>query len=149
MTDDTPFDRPPDQPWDKGHHEAYTCLTIEVKVCQDANGRVWSIHDFQSPEDMKLAGMLQQGGVKQVAFALLTEAIRREAFLDVLAAMSENPEYVVKWLQGTPEEKQKIEHDLAVSMIRMMNASSRKMALGIAKETLAMIGSQIPNPDSD
>jgi len=111
---------------------------MEVEVCQDQYGRVWSRHDFQGQADAETAQGMPQSGIQQVAFALLTEAIRRESYVDLIVEIGKDPGFEKRYRGATPEQREAIVLDLAGSTIKIVNGSLRKMALGITQEILAM-----------
>ena len=129
----------PSHPWVKGTHEEYTAVVLEVEVCQDKHGRVWSRHDFQSQEDAETAQGMPQAGIQQMAFALLTEAIRRESFVDLMVEMSKGTGFEDRYRKASPEQREAMVMEMATSTIKAMNGSLRKMALGVTQETLAMV----------
>ena len=84
--------QPPARPWKKGDQTDYSALIIEVEVCRDKQGMVFSSHRLQGVEDRQVAMSWPTGGLEQVCFALLVEAVRREALLGIITVMSGEPE---------------------------------------------------------
>lgn len=80
-------------------------ITILVRISRDSAGGVGSGHDFASDLDRKTAMGWPSGGLEQVVFGLLSEAIRREAFLDLIIQMTERPEYQDALRGMGPEER--------------------------------------------
>jgi len=130
--------RPP-LPWKKGKSQDYTAFQLVVNVCQDEQGNVWSEHDFLSDEDQELARGLSQGGVPQIAHALLTEAVRRETFMCALIMQSKDPEFFQGWVKGTGEEKVAHEEQLGGYAQHVITRTLEKMGHRAAAGILAMM----------
>ena len=77
---------------------ASNVVSLEIRVCVDAAGCVWSLHKFATPDDEEKARGWAGGGIRQIAHALLTEALRRETFVCALVEMSRNPDFLAKFL---------------------------------------------------
>lgn len=122
-----------------GKHPEHTCFQITVTIAQDAEGRMWSEHEFTTPTDQQMSLTLPNGGVPQVAQALLTEAARREVYCGVLAKLSRDPEFLNRWTTGTDEERQRIEVELANASVLVMNRSAVRLALSTAVDILGMM----------
>ena len=121
---------PPMLPWQKGSHEDHAVLTVEVDVCRDLIGRVFSMHRLQGEDDASVASTWPGGGHEAVGFALLTEAIRREAMLEVLILASQNGSHIRR-IMALPEEERRLEFD--------------KMGAGLTGVLLKIIGQIAPN----
>ena len=65
-----------------------------VQITVDEHGHVKSLHDFQTPEDAAISQKWDGGGVRHIAHALLTEAVRREAYVCALLAMTQDKEFL-------------------------------------------------------
>lgn len=129
---------PPDFPWRKGKSEDYTSYIVEVYVCQDSSGALFSRHGYQSTTDQKIAESLETMGEEQTSFALFLEACRRESFLGVLAKMTEDRDYIAKYTASSDEERLAMESELANQFAGIMLRNVSKMASEVAAETLAM-----------
>lgn len=141
---DSPSNRPPERPWVTGQHPEYTAFNLVVSVCQDRLGRVYSGHDFQSPKDAAAALALPQAGVKQVAYGLLVEAVRRELFVEILIALSTSNGYLEGWAGATEETRRQIERDLGATASLVMSRVIEKMAPECAREVLSMLTATHP-----
>jgi len=113
-----------------------------VTVSQDDQGRLWSEHEFATERDRATSLTLPNGGVPQIAQALLTEAARREIYCGVLAKMSKDPDLITRWDTADAEEKHRIEVELANAGILVMNRSAVRLALSTAVDILGMIKSR-------
>ena len=133
------MNRSPDKPWKRGKHPTYTALRLTVNICQDEHGNVWSDHDFETPEDEKLAGELPQGGAPQVAHALLTEAVRREAFLCALIELTKTPGLLTLWREAGDAERARIEQELEHAAKHVITSTLTKMVPGAVAEILSMM----------
>lgn len=109
-------DQSPPKPWLPGKHPTYTSYRLVVNVCEDEHGRVWSDHTFYTEEDAEVAGGTRNGGVEQIAHALLVEALRREAFVDILVRVSKTPG-LLSQLQGDQQEAFHKEIEQVVSQV--------------------------------
>ena len=133
----------PRKPWKKGRQSEYTALQLVVNVCQDKHGRVWSDHEFLTPEDQQLAQGLAQGGAPQLAHVLLTEAVRREAFMCILIQATKDPEFLSQWVEGSTEDKARIEAEIQNFVSHVLTKTVGKMVPGAVSETLMMISEQM------
>lgn len=143
MTEPAPDLRtPPPTPWTKGSHEAYSAFSLTVDVCQDEFDRVWSSHCYETPEDEAVALQLKSGGAPQVAYALLTEAMRREAFVLTLVRMSKDPDFIQTYKTASDEVKRGMEADLGIAARQIMANTMSKMVAGVGREILSMVASE-------
>lgn len=128
----------PPKPWEKGNHEEYTHWQLVVNICQDNMDRVWSDHDFASPLDEKTALSASYCGVPQTAHALLAEAVRREAYAEVLASMSKG-DVVKRYADSDPEEKERIVTEVAGQVESVLGLTISKMVKGASRGVLDMM----------
>jgi hypothetical protein len=117
----------------------YSALTLEVHLCEDPTGRVWSYHDFQTPEDEATALGLRHAGAQQVAYALLTEAYRRECFVVVLTEMSQEPGFLDRYRSGDPEAHKALETRISEAAQEVMRRTLKKMGSDVSREILEML----------
>lgn len=132
---------PPSLPWKKGIHPEYRSFCLEVRVCQDNTGNVFSVHGIQDEEDQNVLQSMPSGGLEQICYGLLCEAIRREAFLEAIVNHNEDSDYVFKYIDGNEEHRHKVESDLSRSIVDMLTKTIIKMAPAAAREILAMMES--------
>lgn len=79
---------------------------LEVLVRRDkTTGRVYSTHRPQSEFDEKLLLTWPSGGLEQATFALLVEAVRKEALLSVILDASKDPNWLARFRGANPEER--------------------------------------------
>ena len=114
-------------------------VVLEVHITQDEFGRVSSIHEFRSPEDEKRSRQWKNGGVRQIAHALLTETARREAYVCALVRLTQEPEFLDAYVQGTEADRTKAEQQLAQALQVVVHRTLGKMGPDIAKEVLEMM----------
>lgn len=131
---------PPPMPWKKGIHEDYKCFVLEVRVCCGPNGDVWSVHDVQSPEDGEVTKTLDSFGQNQMAHALLTEALRREAFWQVLLELEGDKSFVEKYKNLDESGQELVVKKLTNSCRYVVNKASERMMPNVVKEILTMVG---------
>lgn len=138
------WNKPPPAPWEVGVQEKYTATSLTVSICQDQFDRVWSGHHFSSPEAEEAALALPQGGVKQIAFGLLVEALRRELFVEILVALSQNGDYIAKWSSAEAATQRNIEREIGATAQQVMSRTIEKMAPDCAREVLTMLSPTPP-----
>lgn len=102
--------------WARGKHMDAEVAVLEVYIRRDVHGRILSAHQPASDADAQVLLGWPSGGLEQAAFALLAEAVRREALMDVLLQDSHQPE----WRNATEGERQttidRIERAVRTSM---------------------------------
>lgn len=129
---------PPPHPWEK--RKGYACVDLRVRLVETPEGWVFSEHDFATPEDEKT--VLAQGGHKQIAYALTTEALRRETFVCLLVAMSREPRVLEWYAKGDESYRQSIENQVSNAALATLMGLAQKMLPGISKEVIHMALSQ-------
>lgn len=129
----------PPKPWAPGKQPTYTSFRLVVNVCQDTFGNVWSDHEFATPEDEQVARGLRQGGVLQIAHALLTEAVRREVFTSILMKLSQDPTLLSRWPNMTEEERRQVEDELSAAALHVVTKTTTKMLPGAVPGVLTML----------
>ena len=133
----------PRYPWKKGTHEDYECLVIEVEICRDAIKQVYSSHRPQTQADQDLAMTWPGGGQEHIAFALLTEAARREAILALLMNMTHHQGFLAQ-LQGMePEHLDAKLAEITESVLSLMG----KLAQEIMPEVVRGAYESMVRPD--
>ena len=130
---------PPPLPWPVGVHPEYTATTLEVHLCEDPTGRVWSYHTFASSEAEQASCQLRHHGVQQIAYALLTEAYRREAFVVALTELSRNPQMLEDYRNGDASARAHLETLVGTSAQEVMRRTLERMGSDIPREVLAMM----------
>lgn len=129
----------PPKPWAQGVHPTYSAFRLIVNVCQDEFGNVWSDHEFATPEDEETAQGLRQGGVLQIAHALLTEAVRREVFTTILVKLSQNPTLLSTWPKLSAKEQRQVEDELSAAALHVVTQTTTKMLHKSVPGVLAML----------
>lgn len=135
----TDVTQPPPPPWEKGTHEDYSSLVIEIAVCRDARGRVFSRHALQDALDHETAMKWPGGGQGEVAFALLVEAVRREALLGLLVALTDDPDFATKIDALDPEEREAKMGELVVNLRSQMDNVVARLARGALEEAVLTV----------
>ena len=133
---------PPNELWERGTHGHCSTVVLEVRVCLDAAGHLWSAHNYQQVEDEARANSWAGGGVRQISFALLTEALRREVYACALIELTKNPEYLKKFQAADEKTKEELSLALGEGAVQVLTNTSKRMAQGAAQEILAMLLSQ-------
>lgn len=140
---------PPKRPW---HRDAdgYTFTELTVRVVEDDDGWTFSEHDFATPEDAEATARMRNGGVKQVAFALTTEALRREAFLCLLVEMSKvkDGERLLRVVREDPGFRERVANTVARGALATFMGMAQKMLPDIAREVIDMAMQQHEGPEN-
>ena len=131
--------QPPEALWQgRGVHPTGTTVLLSIHVCKDDQGQIWSFQQPATPEDARLLETWQGHGTRALAHVLLVEALRREAHLCLLTALSKDTELVQKYLKGNEAEKEAIEHDLAVACMDVVQVASPKIVPDAVREIMNM-----------
>lgn len=130
---------PPEALWEDGPNTA----VLEVRVHQDEENRIWSVHQFRSPSDEQKAFHWPGGGARQLAYAFLTEALRREAYTSILVEMSKDKDFLKKYKASNEEIQAQAVAQLSQAIQTILSNSALKMGDGIAKEILEMLSKQV------
>jgi len=145
---DNPTDaKPPPLPWKPGKHEDHEVIHIEVLVCKDKYDRVFSTHALHSPMDEQVARMWKSGATQQVAFALLTEALRREAVVGLLVKLTDNPKYLIDFLAMPQEQRDAELEAMSVAMLGTVGKTAHQMARDIVREAVENVVQDILGDD--
>lgn len=104
-------------------------VKIEVLIQrEDMTGVISSATKPSSKEDQSTLLSWPSGGLEQSAFALLQEAIHKEAMLCVLLQASHDPTFI-SWLQTAPEkEKQAALAKIAMGVRTSMQGVINRIA---------------------
>lgn len=127
---------PPPFPWQKGSHDDHAVAVVEVEVCRvHHTGHVLSTHHLQDQVDNSIVMDWPSGGQEQVGFALLTEATRREAILEFLVQMSDDPEWLPRMQEMTDEERDAKFKELGESLTKVVQNIVDGIAESCVRET--------------
>jgi len=127
--------QPPKFPWVKGAQPDYRAFILRVGVCQDNDKNVWSYSDLEDEMDKQTCNSLPSYGVEQIAFGLLCEAVRREAYLQILMRLSNDNDYLAKY--NSPEADE-MRQELTAALAKSLHGSIDRMAADAAGEVLSM-----------
>lgn len=114
--------------WVKGKTATREVAVVQVWVAQDNQGRVLSTHDLQAEEDLQILSGWRSGGLEQVAFALLTETVRREALLVLLMQASQNPKFISSLQSLSPAEREAEFQKLGALLTESLKQTALKLA---------------------
>jgi len=121
-----------------------TTVVFEVRVCLGPDGRLWSSHQPATPADGALQLTFPGGGHRHVANGLLTEAIRREAFVCLLLSMTRQADFLTAYVAADGVERNRILGALVNEVSQSLVTSLGPMVLPAVKEALAMVLAQFP-----
>jgi hypothetical protein len=95
--------------WNKGQHPDHDLFVIEVLVRKEHTGTLACRRRLQSELDERVASSFPSGGLAEGGWALITEAARTEATLQLLVKLSNDPFFQEKLLEGTELSEELIE----------------------------------------
>lgn len=121
-----------------------TEVKLTVTIRTDANGAVMSTHDFASPQDAEKASKWASGGLRQIAQALLNEAVRREAFTSLLVQMTADPEYAQRYRVADPVKRAEMEEQLSEKVQHILSKNTQRLTLTSVQEAFQIILTQLP-----
>lgn len=127
-----------------GEHPDGSVASLEVKVCTDRNGQVWSVHMPMSKEDDAIFMGWPGCGVRAIAHAMLVEATRREAYLCALARLSSDINVINAYRHGDSVIKSEIERDIGTAVVQTFEATLPKLIPSVVKEILDMMSNNAP-----
>lgn len=118
----------PTYPWKKGKQPGYEMAVVEVEICLDDLKQVYSSHRPADYEDQEMLMSWPSGGQEHVAFALLSEATKREAIFSLLLNISNKPGFL-EFLAGlSEEERDKAFEDISTVVMHTMGQHVQRLA---------------------
>jgi len=129
----------PPLPWTRGRHGTHEVASIEVQVCRDEFGRVFSCHNPVDKSDQELMADWPGHGLEQVALALLTEALRREALLQMIIRMSQDKDFVAKLNAMSPEDRQKELDGMRARLTTQVRRTTDRLAKDVVNEAFNLV----------
>lgn len=139
--------KPPQYPWVKGVTDQYRCFSLDVEVVQTNDGNVFSNHKPSTDLDEQTISTFPNGGIEQIAFGLLMEAIRRETFIATLISLTKDSEYIKKYVESDIEKRIEIEINLAEKVREIISKNIGQMSIPTAKEILFMFANNHQEED--
>lgn len=133
-------DTPPQELFTGQDGQGYTIVNLLVRLCCDEFGRVWSWHDV-NPTDVEKLKQWPSGGVKQIAYGLLLEAVRRETFASALVLMSSDESFLQKY--QTIDDKNETVKQLTDAVMDVLTRNIQPLLVPAAKEILTMLTHQV------
>lgn len=135
----------PPYPWEKGQHKDYTAFVVEVEIAVDRFNVPWSNHRLQDQVDHDLTSQMKSGGMEYVAHALVSEAVKREAILEILIKMSNDAEFQGRVLDDAPEAQEILVKEMAAAIIEVFRRAAGELAPEAARAALDMVRSDPPD----
>lgn len=132
-----------------GEHATGTTASLEIKICRDDKGNVWSLHQPLSPEDERIFTTWPGHGARAIAHGLLVEAMRREAYMCVLTKLTKDPALVETYAKGDPSIRKAVEEGMALAIRDNLEATLPRMIPDVAKEILNMVSDPGSKPASN
>lgn len=127
-----------DAAWVKGTHPDHVLFVIEVLVRKDHQGRLSSRGRLQDENDRKVAEALSSGGMAEGGWALLAEAARTEATLQLLVRLSNEPGFQ-ETLMGGAESVEPLLEKLTRDTLDLMQRELREILPQVAREVTETI----------
>lgn len=125
--------------WPKGKNPTYDAFVVEVGVRRDHKGGIRSYRRLQSADDASVVeSMGPSRGMEEASFALLTETTRTEAMLQVLAKLSNEPEYLRKIAAADSAPEDLIEK-ISDAVRNQVTMTLDKIVEGLARETVEQV----------
>jgi hypothetical protein len=126
-------------PWDKGVKDDYVAFVMEVHVRRDRDGTIRSHRNLQGPED-HLAAQKMEGthGMQEGSWALLTEAARSEAMLQLLVKLTKLPDFKEKLLSGA-EIDENLLGSLSKDTLEQMQKGLEELLPSLVKEAAQVV----------
>ena len=119
-------------------------IVLEVHLLLTETGDIKSFHKFRSPEDEQTASEWPSHGQGQIAHGLLTEAVRREAYLSTLVKMTGQPDLLQTYKESPEDRKREIEEILGKEVQVIVAKTVEKMGSDAARGVLKMMVDQMP-----
>lgn len=122
--------------WEKGDHADHLGFVVEVHVRQDKQTKqVVSFSKLQDELDHKTTALMQGSyGMGEAAYALVAEALRTEAMLQMLIQISAKPKLVDQILN--PEKHTEVVDRLADTTAAQVVQTLKKTCYGIAQSVV-------------
>lgn len=126
-------------PWDKGSYPTYDAFVIEVGVRKDRTGGWRSYHRLQDARDAQVAGSFGAGqGMEEAVFALVSEAVRTEALLQLIILMS-NDLKLQETLKTSEEVPGNLVEDIEELTQKQVGLVLEKIVSSLVKETIEQV----------
>lgn len=131
----------------KGKHPEGDGVVLEVWICRAPSGQIFTQTRPQSPEDQDVLLSWPSGGMEQAVMGLLTEAVRREALMDILLKESDDPGSLKRCLTLPPEEEKSWLVDMSTGLQKLFGKVVKDLAPGAFRDSLQALRSAVQSPD--
>lgn len=129
---------PPSPPWTPGRKADHTVIRLMVDLLRMDDGRVFSDLSLE-PEQLQLMAQWPNGGLAESGYALLVEAVRREAIFGILLQQSQDPTFMAK-MNGLSPEKREIElKELASKVASQVSDLTDRIAFDVVRDVYSVI----------
>lgn len=127
----------------KGAHNGHKTIVVEVRICQSPDGRITSSHNLQDAGDEQVATGMRGYGTQAIAYGLMIEALRREAYLSMLAQLTADKNFVAKYKAADSGGRQDLEKELSRNILHVVCSIIGKSGPGISREIMYMALGQL------
>ena len=140
---------PPLKLWTKGKTPEGEAVVIEVWICRASSGQMFSTHQPQDAEDHQILVGWPSGGLEQTIMGLLTEALRKEAVLDILLKESQEPGYLKGLLDMDPKKEESWLGEMSTGLRQLVARVTKDLAPGAFRDVLQMLRSTWKPPPAE
>jgi len=125
--------------WPKGTFPTYDAFVMEVGVRKDHAGSWQSYRRLQDDSDHTVAEkMSNSGGMEEGAWALLSEAVRAEALLQLLVSLSNRPD-LQESLRSAEKAPEDLIEELSANTVKQLKLTLDKVAKDFVRETIEQV----------
>jgi len=131
--------------WTKGTHEDYSAFVLEVHVCKDKTGALRTRRSLQDGVDHAVVESFgSSGGLEEGAMALLMEAARAEAMLQLLVKLSNDSEFKEK-IAGDAGPDDELIEKLSKDTLEQLRRGLETVVPSLAQETVHLVRDGLRN----
>lgn len=131
--------------WTKGKHDDYSAFVLEVHVRKDKAGGLRTRRSLQDDVDHAVVESYgASGGLEEGAMALLTEAARAEAMLQLLVKLSNDAEFKEKIAGDSAPDDELIEK-LSKDTLEQLRRGLETVVPSLAQETVQLVRDGLRN----
>lgn len=116
-------------------------VNLTLTISTDGNS-IGASHTFASSNDEAAALSLPNQGIYHIAYGMLLESVRRETYLLALEKLTQDPTFLLKYIDGTEDVKSTVEKALAENVEQVILKGVSRVSGEAAKGVLAMLAEQ-------
>lgn len=132
-------------PWSKGIHPTYSAFVLEIHIRKDEKGDIRTGRRLQDVQDEAVTNSMgTTGGMEEGAWALLAEAVRTEATLQLVVKLSNDPEFKEK-IESKDVNLDELIGNLSKDTLEQVQRSLDALVPALARETLHLVRDGLRN----